>query len=417
MSNFTDKLHSPEKYFIVKINIWNDIVWALIAGFLGSVLIRIAFIVKHLYDTYDPTKEIDQLIELVTNTFSVKAIFWFFFWFIVVFIFTFVVKAGFFNNIAVNNKLRKADYAVGKNLFDLIGNLLKDLDSPDKTTKMERLKETSYFLKVNNARTGRMLKFHPDNPSINQLHQVEGMVSVTQADPSEWLNPTYNFFLVNNYIASLINAITLNSPVTSIRFAINRNDVKFKEFENNRKEVLRQLSQLSPSYNLAQFLSEKRIFIRFYILSENEIENNKSIIETLIAGHDLFGCYLYFINEKFYKETLKDSVEYNAFEAFLKSLQYNLVDNLDKIDIAITKSQNKLNAIYRKGDDLALRELEDNNTLFLQSFLRKLSADLYNHYEEKQFLLDKYFIEKDFVRNNEYCYLFFENNVNIVPEQ
>lgn len=394
-----ERFHIPDKYFIVKINIWNDIIWALIVGLIITAAVNVVKI-------YDSNKEWEELFQLVKDIAILPLVFWF----LVSSILTFIIKAVFLNNIWINIKIRRADDGIGNSVFTLLGNLLKDLDNPDNRIKQSKLRETNYFLRINNARTGRMLEFTPDNRAINLLHQVEGMISITQADPSEWLNPTYNFFLVNNYIASITKAISLSPSVRSIKFAHNRDDEKFKEFERNRKEVLKQLSELTASNSLIEFLSEKRIFVRFYILSESEIENNKSIIETLIAGHELFGCYLYFVNENFYVNTFKASPEYKTFEAFIQSISYDLRENSGRVDIAIAQSQDKLNAIYRKGDDLTLRELEYRNIILLETFLIKLSEYLHRHYEEKEFLLDKFFDEKDFVKNNEYCYLFVEND-------
>jgi hypothetical protein len=123
----------------------------------------------------------------------------------------------------------------------------------------------------------------------------------------------------------------------------------------------------------------------------------------------LFGCYLYFVNENFYTNVFKELSEYKIFEGFIQSISYDLKENSGRVDIAIAQSENNLNAIYRKGDDLVLREL-DNNTIFLETFLIKLSDYLFKHYDEKEYLLDKFFDEKDFVKNNEYCHLFIERH-------
>lgn len=389
-----ERMHIPDKYFIVKINVWNDIIWALIAGLSLTVIFNFV----KIYDTNKDWKELFELLKISSLLL----------WFIISFFLTIIIKVILLNNIFINFKIRKADYGIGNSFLTLLGNLLKDLENPDENIRKHRLRETSYFLKINNARTGRMLQFSPDNRAINLLHQVEGMVSFTQAEPSEWLNPTYNFFLINNYVASLAKAISLNSPIRSIKFAEDRSNPKFKEFEFNRKEILKQLSELSLNGSLERFLREKRIFVRFYILSEDEIENNKSIIETLIAGHELFGCYLYFINERFYTNTFKKLTQYTTFQAFIQSISYDLEENSGRVDIAIAQSQSKLNAIYRKGDDLVLRELDYDNTILLETFIKKLSDYMFKHYDEKEFLLDKFFDEKDFVRNNDFCHLFIE---------
>jgi hypothetical protein len=379
-----------DTYLIYKLNPGKDIWGAAIIGLPISYVIA-------LYKLYTPTTGL-------AIAFDASNIVLYVFSYIIGFIIGLVIKVIIFNG--VHSKIYETDFnGIGQNFFNLIKNLLLDLERPKENA--DKLKETSYFLKVNNARTGHMLQFEPDNKAVNLLHQVEGMISVTQAEPSEWLNPTYNFFLINNYIASIAKSISLNYPVSALKFASNRVDQKFIEFKANRKQILKQISELTPDGSLIKFLKEKRIFVRFYILSESDIENNKSIIETLIAGHDLFGCYLYFINDDFYSSEFKRTSEYTAFKSFIQSIKYSLEEE-DKVDLAMAQSNEEMNAIYRKENELIAKGVPYANLILFETFLIKLASSLFSHYNEKRYLFDEYFVEKNFIKNDQYCHLFPE---------
>lgn len=379
-------------YFIVKFNIKKDVIWALIISLVVNF-----FIVAYKYYWSNTIS-----IMYYLKDFNYLTVF-------ISFFVIFVLKTTYYNNVELNRKIWISKFGLGKELFALIKNILYDLDNKDEKEKDKKLSETSYFLKTNNSRTGAALIFAPDNQSINNLHEVKGMISVTQANPSEWLNPTYNFFLVNNYVASLTQTIEKNAPVSSIKLSTNREEKHFKYFENDKKQILQLLSKLTTESNaLIKFLKERKLFIRFYILSEEEIANNRSIIETLIAGHDLFGCYLYFINLKVFDDLLTGDIDKNRFMNFIKSVDYNLDENYGKIDLAVTLMNDNLNVIYRKQDVLVSRELEPMNSSEFLSFIAKICQVLTDNYDRPTHLFNNYFKTHDYTMNNQYCHLFIE---------
>lgn len=381
---------ATDKYYIFKVNPIKDILWGMLIGFPVSFGFA-------LFKLYDSSKGlINSLQEAKIGLYILIYILGFFI--------GFVIKVIVFNG--VHSKIFKADFnGIGRNFFTLIKNLLLDLERPEENK--DKLKETSYFLKVNNARTGGMLQFAPDNESINLLHKVIGMLSITQAEPSEWLNPTYNFFLINNYIASLAQSISIKSPVKAIKFSINRQEDNFKNFENEKKQVLKKLSELGETNSILKFLSDNKIFIRFYIVKKEEIENNKSIIETLIAGHDLFGCYLYFVNANVL-DNLLDTINKERLQTFIKSVNYNLNENNNKIDLAVASVDSKLNVIYRSKDKLHSNQLDATNSEELKSFIVKLCNLLYSNYEQETHLFNNFFVKEHFIMNNEYCHIYIE---------
>ena len=389
---------TSEVYFVTKFRIVKDGIATIIFGFIFSVVLNILKYYSASHDFADSISKVDFKIS-----------FW---WYLLSFFLGFIFKTVIYNNIATTRKIASAEYGIGNDFFTLLKHLLQDLGSVKERSRELKLKETSYFLKINNARTGHMLQFSPDNDSINMLHQVEGMISITQADPSEWLNPTYNFFLVNNYLASIIQSVKRNLPVGAISFSASREDASFIAFETEKKDILLKLSKLDVSTNIISFLKEKNIFIRFYILKEEDIENNRSIIETLIAGHDLFGCYLYFINSKVIDEFLKADIDKERLMNFIKSVNYELKENSNKIDLAVALVESSLKVIYRKQDELISKKLDIMNSAEFQSFIVKICGLLHSNYDQQTHLLNSSFINKGFTLNNQFCHITIDKTNN-----
>jgi|GEM_PF-3029980 len=383
-------MSSKDKYFIFKVNPLKDILWAIGIGFPISFGISFFKVYDSSIGLYASFQKANILLYIVT--------------YIISFFIGFVIKVVCFNGIG--SKISKAKINnIGQNFFILIKNLLMDLERPEENE--DKLRETDYFLKINNARTGGMLKFSPDNDSVNMLHQVDSMISITEAEPSEWLNPTYNFFLINNYIASLRQSIIKNQPIKSISFSPNREDADFKTFEESKKNILKEISELDDAKSIADFLKEKNIFLRFYTLTQDELDNNKSIIETLIAGHDLFGCYLYFINKNVAENLIEQQYK-DRFNTFKTSIDYNSDDNKGRNDLAIALANTNLKTIYRKGNDLVSRTLTTDNSSDLKSYLKELCKLLYRNYDQETHLFNKHFQSENYIMNDEYCYVKIE---------
>ena len=381
--NKRDKfVFGKDHYFVVRFNLVQDILFSLLFSVLAAIIYL--FLFEHTFDY------LSFLLSL-----RIK--------FVLVFLFKIII----YNNIKPNIKIKNGEFEIGETFKELIENLLSDLDIKDKNERIKKVRETSYFLKTNNSRTGKTFQFDPDNTAIDQLHKVQGLISVTEANPSEWLNPTYNFFLVNNYLASISQSILKNAPVESIAFSENRSEKCFVDFKNNKKKILEDLSGLDMvnSDNLMKYLRSNKIFVRFYILEASEIENNKSIIETLIAGHDLFGCYIYFINKKIYDLINQDDMQ--RFRNFISSIGYNLEENKKKIDLAVAFNDNALEVIYRKQDDLTVKLLDARNSNEFQCFITTLSNLLYHNYDNDNYLFDVYFSKNNYMMNESYCHIIY----------
>jgi hypothetical protein len=371
-----------KRYLVYEINLINDIlIGVIIIGFILAIVLNLVFIPQ---DNIKGMLNWRSIIILCISCYI-----------------GFTLSKILINPI--HKKIKSSNVnGIGENYFQLTEDLIHDMEHQDKN-----LNEISYFLKVITARTGQMLNFSPDNDSVNMLHQVEGMISITEAVPSEWLNPTYNFFLINNYIASLKQSIIKNKPIKAIAFSPNREDADFKSFEDSKKNILKEISELEDSKSILDFLKEKNIFVRFYILEQEELDNNKSIIETLIAGHDLFGCYLYFINKNVTSNLIGQQYK-ERFNTFRTSINYNLNDNKNRNDLAIALANTNLKTIYRKGNDLVSRTLTVDNSSELKSYLKELCKLLHNNYDQETHLFNSYFNKQNYIMNDEYCYIKIE---------
>ncbi|MCB9044465.1 MAG: hypothetical protein H6554_12000 [Chitinophagales bacterium] len=394
--------YDDDKYFILKINIAKDFIWALIIGLIYTFG-------KEFYNNYiSNSGEWGKVFTTISNHWTILLLNFF-----ISFSFTFIIRTIILNNIKLNLKLRnKTGFDVKDELFKLIKSILYDIDNPEILIKTRNLRAISYFLKTMNNRTGKTLEFAPDNESINLLHKVNGAVSITQATPSEWLNPTYNFFLINNYVASLKQKLNDKSSISKLWFSKNREDSVFLEFEKSKFQIIDELSSLSLDNvnTLENYLKSKKIYIRFYFLSENEIENNRSIIETLIAGHDLFGCYIYFINTSvlsdFFEKNKKEL--FQRLKSFISSIEYDLEDNNNKIDLMLAQYETNFDVIYRKEDFLATKKLEDIEKIEIQHFINELCKYLKNNYNEKAILFNAGIDKNNFEINNEFCHIYFK---------
>jgi hypothetical protein len=380
IEEWKDKISSHNEYYIIKLYLLWDLFLVLL---VGSGVIAYQYI-KNPEFMY-------HLTEHVKLTFVI--------WFILM-----VCR-----NILGNLKIKFLPYSFSKEFFKLLDNALTDSKSTIKKTANQRLLETTYFLKASNARAGKGLEFIPDNPSIDNLHKIDGLIALTQAKPSEWLNPTYNFYLINDYITNFYRCFDNYPNPKTIKLTEDRSHKIFENFCKQKKEILKEISELTETNTLNKFLKQKKYSIRFYFTTKEEINQNKSIIETLIAGHDLFGCLLYFVNLKNINFKDEKSNDNRYFTHFRENIGYDLKDNNDRIDLAVV-SLNELNAIFRKEDDLVQKIMEDVDIMNFQRYIVKLCRKLHGEYDDEDYLLNKYIFESDeFVLNKNFCHLYVSN--------
>lgn len=250
------------------------------------------------------------------------------------------------------------------------------------------------------------LNFNPDSEAIDILHKKCGIISITDAMPMEWLNPTYYFFLVNNLTNSLINRIDLSKKIKSIKYTENKDHNEFKNFLNKKKLVLEEIKELANYTELVNYISDNKLSVRFYLLKPKHFQRNKKIIELLISLHNMFGIYLFFIN----KETFDSAKErYQTLENLLKSVDFYSDDNEEKNkDFAISFSKDSTTKItYRKGSELIIKEMKDENMVLFFNVLKKISGDVAENYSKKDgFVLYGEKTPTNFTENNTYNHIY-----------
>lgn len=296
-----------------------------------------------------------------------------------------------------NKKITNLPNNMNDEIFKLINTILYYSEATDKELKDKKMHDI-YYLKAINALTGKTLEFDPDDASLNALHKVAGTISITAAAPREWLNPTYNFFLINNYISSLKHRVNLHKGKKIMKFTKDREEPIFKSFINRKKEIIKTLSELNvdnPSA-LKDYLSKEKISIRFYFLSHDEIQSNKSILEALVAGHELFGCYLYIVNERAFPQVLKD---------FLAGIGYDLSENDNRTDLMIAQRDNTIDVIFKSGNNLIPKELSPVNQILAQRYVKNVGQYVYTNYNDDQYYPSNF----NFKPNEQYPHAYIEH--------
>ena len=303
----------------------------------------------------------------------------------------------------IRAKLEKADnYKIRENLFHAIDKIIHDVDNSDKAMREKQLRKWEYYLTVINEHIGSAFEFQPDIAPITTLHKVDGTISVTAKAPHEWLNPTYNFFLVKHYLVSLKHQVNSRIGHKTVEFSSSREAGTFIGFTSRKKKIVEELSRLGDEGqpNLKEYLEREKICVRFFFLSSEEIQKNRPILETLIAGHELFGCYLYIV--------IGDPLSRVA-QNTLADIGYNRDENNNKIDLMITPLNGKISVIHKYEERLRTSELISDHELGnAQAYIKAIGEHVYANYENAEKVFDH--VKRGFTVNNQYPHTFIENH-------
>ena len=295
-----------------------------------------------------------------------------------------------------------------KNIFNLIDAILRVAEEKDEIEKEKKIRDLSYYIELaTDSCTGKALLFEPNSAAINMLHEVNGTISITAAMPREWLNPTFNFFLIKNYISSIKHQVNSHGKNKTMKFSENRNVPPFVNFGNRKKKIVEDLSKLNienPS-ELKDYLLKEKICIRFYILSIEEIQNNKPILETLVAGHELFGCYLYIIIDGPRFQGI-----FQDLKKFLSVIGYDFEGNDNKTDLMIAQRDGGIDVVYRKEDTLQQNEIKDpGNQSLIQKCIKKIGQYVSINYDDSQYVFNcSTKFPLGFIVNNQYPHVYVE---------
>lgn len=267
-----------------------------------------------------------------------------------------------------------------------------------------RMRDAVASLGVINARTGQSLRFAPDSPAVDFLFDNNGLISITDARPSDWLNPTYNFFLASNYVTHLTRRIrtVAHQGLKGIDY-VTRTAPEFERYRQARRDILSELAGLRDSQSAVTYFAQKPASVRFYLLTVDEFERNRSTIELLVAGHELVGCYLFLCNAERLRIADDAPARHKHMKLFLESMAYDDAANLGKVDFAIGVNA-ECSYLARKGDQLT--EVRLSNAADLANFfagLKSICDFLSANFDDGDVLFDKK-VEDNLTTNQKYAH-------------
>lgn len=286
-----------------------------------------------------------------------------------------------YSNIKYNLALNKIDNGnfsneikkiIENTYFDYTNNQVNKRDAIE-----SHIKSTVFQLKFLSYFTKDSLEFQPDSDANELLQTSASIISFTEANPIEWLNPTYNYFLIENLITSLVNKFNTKKG-KGLDFSPDRSCEEFKKYKEFKKKLLETFSNEDfDEKKLKDFLITNPTTVRFYILTKSVFEENRRILELLIYAHELFGIYLYIIDKDKFKENLR-----SRYSELTSLLQQNGNENFH-LDFAIGISKSGFKITFRRGKELQSTQMTRTQIVNLTELLRVFSLDIINrHWKE-----------------------------------
>ena len=214
------------------------------------------------------------------------------------------------------------------------GLLDKAISEAIEAAKMQKGKEyhikkyEHYLHKIIQADKLNPIQLNIDDKKFDNLFTLKGALSITNAPLVAWKDPEYNWFLVANYMATLIKR--QQSP-TKLEIK-DRKTSDFRDFIETGERILADISNVCFNYDEN---------VRFYIISESDIKENKAMIEQMIAGHELFGIHLFIIDPAIFKCVVRIEGETKTLYDLYQKVVANktITDNQDVLDIMIYKDE------------------------------------------------------------------------------
>lgn len=270
-------------------------------------------------------------------------------------------------NWKVFKSLKKYKSEFGQLLRQVLSTVLDSVFSKDTAKQQQYMFSLKEIIDANRD----PLKYNPEYKLLDRVFVSKGTLSITESSPAAWLDPTYNFFLMCQYVANIKKRLDIeyqSDSNTKKGFSMsNRSSQEFNSFFKKGKKLIKTLSNIDTFADLISALDNHEV--RFYLMSEDTIRNNKGIVEYLVAGHELSGVYLFII-----KDTIKNQIG-------IEELQRSFIGNInDPLDIAFNISNNILNYTKRvEGNTLSEFTLqsEDVRSDELIRVVKHLSSIIY----------------------------------------
>ncbi|MCB0537005.1 hypothetical protein H6790_03120 [Candidatus Nomurabacteria bacterium] len=326
---------------------------------------------------------------------------------------------GVYFTISLISSLLK-QYTVFKsnngNSFRSWYSIYEDMSKDIKSKNYSHFHETNSYLEFIDNRIANGLRFEPDLRAIDELHLGNGLLAITEADPVKWINPTYNFYLLNNLLTTFTNNINL-STITNIDYSNSSNEnsnfQKYIEYQTNRKKILREIADISNGSDLITYFKTKPSTIRFYFLTEEQIKNRKTILEILISYHELFGSYLYIINKD--KLNFNDSI-FAEFKLVLERIKYKLNSNSNLYDVAFSIENSSVYGIYNDPTDLnkLSKTIIDKSLENITTFFKDMCNRVHANFDDENYVISNKKLASDYnyVINSKLCHAYINRLKN-----
>lgn len=285
-------------------------------------------------------------------------------------------------------------------LKQVFSTVLESLRSKDDNKQKHYLFSLKEIIEANTD----PLVYNPEYKLLDSVFSTEGTLSITEASPAAWLDPTYNFFLLCQYIANIKKRLDVKSQSSRRKYKLatySRTSTVFKSFLEKSAEMINNLSEIDTYDNLKAVLKNSEV--RFYFMGEESIRNNKGVVEYLVAGHELSGVFLFIVSDK-----IKTVIDTNAFrEAFIKKEGFPL-------DVAFALSDNEFSYTKRtEQDTLVTSPLKDTEKQSLYEFVKNLASIISGELSAKKYEYLLYPTKEgfmstsniNFVYNNRNCYV------------
>lgn len=264
----------------------------------------------------------------------------------------------------------------------------KIINAIDNNNDLEIQKYSEHLNAIVNMHEN-LVEFKPDSATFEALHTMKGALSITDAHPLEWLNPTYNFFLISHYVSVIHQSFgrISNDGCEKITFEIvNRDSDDVKSFFSEGVDLLKELSEIKNTQQLQEIIDGNHL--RFYILDKETIKKNSGVINLLIAGHEMFGIHLYIIDRKIYNILHREKLYKEVFNSDMKD--DTVLDAMFSLD-----EHGQLTSSIAQIGTLVTNPNKRKQNQQLQEFVKGLAGSLCNDTEYTDQYLLYPFLNKD----------------------
>lgn len=253
-------------------------------------------------------------------------------------------------------------------IINKIGTLVTNEEKRSELTKHLLYFDFLSKMGLTNA-TDQKESFNPDDLVIDSLwengngEKTVAIMAFTNAHPVEWFHPTFNFYLLNNYLRNLVDTTETN---VSYGLCEHSKESIYKTFCKNDKNA--ELTKLGGGdFHNLNFTN------RFYFLSIDEIKQNASLISNMLCGHDLCGCNLFLVNSETKKggyPFVNDKKDNPYLHNFLKSIKWEnnselyVIAGKKTLDFAVAIKEDscktqKLFVLYKGKNGLESKNLDN----------------------------------------------------------